>query len=98
MPISDLRIHDNRLPQITKMKGISVRNDVLYTNNKGEESGGIQKRSDKGLQKLQPALQRVLVPDEAVLYLAWAYIRDFIPAKRDPARAPQELAMPVNRR
>jgi hypothetical protein len=52
--------------------GISVRNDVLFTNNKGEDKGPIQKRSEKALQKLIPALQRVLLPAETLLYIARA--------------------------
>ena len=72
MPTADLRIHDNRLAQTTKADSISIRNDVLYTNYKGEEKASVQKRSEKMLQKLQPALQRMLLPDEAVLYVARA--------------------------
>ena len=69
MPAADLRIHDNQLAQATSLEGISVRNDVLYTNYKGEESAGIKRRSEKTLQKLQPALQRMLVPAETVLFV-----------------------------
>ena len=67
MPPADIRIHDNQLAQITSINGISVRNDVLYTNAKGEINSRIQKRSEKSLQKLQPALQRMLLPGETVL-------------------------------
>ena len=50
------------------MDGLSVRDDVLSTNDKGEEKSSVQKRSAKILQKLSPALQRILRPGEAVLY------------------------------
>jgi hypothetical protein len=50
-----------------KLDSISIRNDVLFTDYKGEEKGHIQKRSEKALQKLRPALRRMLLPDEAVL-------------------------------
>jgi len=72
VPTADLRIHDNQLAQTTKVDGVSIRNDVLYTNSSGEEDAGIRKRSEKGLQKLHAALQRMLLPDEAVFYLARA--------------------------
>ncbi len=50
------------------MDGISIRSDVLSTNDKGEEKKSAQKRTGKILQKLCPALQRILRPEEAVLY------------------------------
>ncbi len=51
------------------MDGISIRSDVLSTNDKGEEKDSLQKRTRKILQKLCPALQRILLPEEAVLYV-----------------------------
>jgi len=69
MPAADLRIHANSLVQTTSIGGISVRPDVLNTNYKGEENARIQKRTEKILQKLQPALQRTLLPAETVLYV-----------------------------
>lgn len=66
MPAADLRIYDNP-PQTTNLEGICVRHDVFDTNYKGEEKASIRKRSEKILQKLQPALQRMLLPEEAVL-------------------------------
>jgi len=50
------------------MYGISIRIDVLSTNEKGEEKGSIQKPTQKVLLKLSPALQRILQPGESVLY------------------------------
>lgn len=49
---------------------ISVREDVLFTNHKGEERSGIRKRNTKALEKLRPALERLLQPGESVLYIA----------------------------
>jgi len=69
---ADLPIHDNRPAQNAMIDGISVRNDVLFTNDKGEDQRAIQKRSERALQKLVPALQRVLMPAETVLYIARA--------------------------
>jgi hypothetical protein len=67
MPAADLRIHDTQLPKVTSVDGISVRNDVLYTNYRGEENARTEKRNAKILQKLQPALQRTLLAGETVL-------------------------------
>ena len=70
MPTAELSIHDNRLPQTAKVDAISVRSDVLFTNEKGEDKRPVQKRNERGLQKLMPALQRVLLPDESRTSLA----------------------------
>ena len=72
MPTAELPIHDNRIPQTANIDAISVRSDVLFTNEKGEDKRPVQKRSERGLQKLMPALQSVLLPDETVLYIARA--------------------------
>ena len=69
MPAVDLPIHDNRPVRTANVDGISIRGDVLFTNDKGEENRRIQKRSEKMLQKLHLALQRMLLPDETVLYV-----------------------------
>lgn len=69
MPAADFRVHNNQPAQIITANGISIRKDVLFANDKGEEQERIQKSSEKRLQKLQPALQRMLPPDEAVLHI-----------------------------
>ena len=72
MPAADLRIHENQPVQATNLEGASVRNDVLFTNYKGDENAGIKKRSEKTLRKLQPPLQRMLLPGETVLFVVRA--------------------------
>lgn len=67
VPAADIRIHDNQVVRAVTTDGISVRNDVLATNDKGEEKESVQKRTGKMLQKLRPALERMLQPGEAVL-------------------------------
>ena len=69
---ADLPIHDNKLARTGIFDGISVRNDILFTNDKGEDKRSIQQHSQKALQKLLPALQRVLLPAETVLYIVRA--------------------------
>jgi hypothetical protein len=73
VPSPDLSIHDHQLPQITKVDAISVRGDVLFTNDKGEAKASVQKRSEAALRKLMPPLQTILLPGEAVLYVARAH-------------------------
>lgn len=68
MPAPDLRIHDNQLALTVMVDGISIRSDMVSTNDKGEEKKSVQKRTRKILQKLSPALQRILQPGESVLY------------------------------
>lgn len=68
MPAADIRIHDNQLARTETMDGISVRSDVFSTSEKGEEKESVQKRTKKILEKLSPALQRILVSGETVLY------------------------------
>jgi hypothetical protein len=68
LPAADLRIHDKQLARTMMMDGISIRSDVLSTNDKGEEKESVQKLARKILQKLCPALQHILRPEEAVLY------------------------------
>lgn len=72
MPGADLCIHDSQVPRTALIDSVSVRNDILFTNDKGKDKRSIQKRSEKALQKLAPALQRVLLPAETVLYIARA--------------------------
>jgi hypothetical protein len=46
VPAADLQIH-GQVARITKAEGISVRNDVLFSNDKGEEKSPIQKSSEQ---------------------------------------------------
>jgi hypothetical protein len=72
MPSADLSIHGHQLPQVTKIEAVSLRTDVLFTNDKGEAKRSVEKRSETTLRKLVPALQNVLLPGETVLYVARA--------------------------
>src|SRR5260221_14647277 len=50
------------------LDGVSIRTDVLSTDDKGEQKESVQKRTTKILQKLCPVLQRILLPGETILY------------------------------
>jgi hypothetical protein len=73
MPRADVPIHPNRVSRIVNTEGVGVREDVLYTDPTGEEKAGIRKRNEKQVRKLVPALQRVLQPDETVLFVTQAH-------------------------
>jgi hypothetical protein len=68
MPAADFPIFNNQVARITTLDGVSIRSDVLFANEKGEEKPPIKKRSEKLLRQLSPALQRILRPDEVVLH------------------------------
>lgn len=72
MPRADVPIHPNHTPRIVNTEGVGVREDVLYTDSTGEEYAGIRERNEKQVRKLVPALQRILQPDETVLFVTQA--------------------------
>lgn len=68
MPKPDLSIYPFAVPQPTIVSGIPVRGDVMFTNTKGEERPRGRKKQEKIISKLEPALRRVLLPEETVLF------------------------------
>lgn len=74
MPDANLAIHEKQVPQLTTHTGLRLREDVLYSNAKGEEKAGIRKRTDQALERLKDGLSRLLQPDEAILYVAKAQV------------------------
>ena len=68
MPAADFRIHENQFARTEMLAGVSIRSDVLYANDKGEQKESAQKRTRKILQKLCPVLQRILLPGESIFY------------------------------
>ena len=68
MPAADFRIHENQLARTETLDGVSIRSDVLYTSDTGEQKESVQKRANKILQRLCPVLQRILLPGESILY------------------------------
>jgi hypothetical protein len=69
MPRADISVHPNQLARPTMIDGINVRGDVLFTNADGEEKSSFEKRGTKIVQKLSPALQKVVRPGETLLYV-----------------------------
>jgi hypothetical protein len=65
----NLPIHSTRLPQITPGSGLSIREDVAFTDAQGKERPRFRKAADQILARLQEILPRVLQPREVVLYV-----------------------------
>src|SRR5579872_6917634 len=68
MPRPDIIVYPNTMARTTAMYGISIREDVLFADEKGVDNAGVRRQNEKVLAKLVPALQRTLLPDEVVLY------------------------------
>ena len=70
MAKADIQIHENTAPRPGTLGGLRVREDVAFTDAKGEEDKGARKRVNKALEKLTEVLQRVLAQDESIFYAA----------------------------
>jgi hypothetical protein len=70
VPDKYFSVHPQVSARIASLNGVQVREDLLYTNDKGEEKKSIRKRAEKAIDKLQGILQKVIGPDEAVLFVA----------------------------
>jgi hypothetical protein len=69
MPNSDLPVYTAKLPVLVTRDGLRVREDVLYTNAKGEDHEGSRKRAETALLKVKDILPGVFEPNEAILYI-----------------------------
>jgi hypothetical protein len=65
-------IHPNQAPRTNSIGGIPVREDVLFTDAKGNEKPKLRKAAETSLDKLKSVLPRVLEPGETVLYITAA--------------------------
>ena len=70
MANADIAIHQQQFARTVPLDGISIREDVAFSNHKGVEKASLHKRNLAALEKLRPALARFLQPDEVVLYIA----------------------------
>ena len=69
----NLAIHSTRLPQITPGSGVSVREDVAFSDAQGKERPRLRKTTHQTFSRLQEILPRVLQPREVVLYALAAH-------------------------
>lgn len=65
----NLLIHETQIPKQVSANGISIREDTLYTNAKGEADERSRKRAEEALSSLSEVLPSLLEPNEAVLYV-----------------------------
>lgn len=65
-------IHSNQTPRTSTIGGIPVREDLLFTNAKGDEKPALRKAAETSLDKLKQVLPRLLEPGETVLYITAA--------------------------
>ncbi len=70
MASADLRIHPELPARLTTSYGVQIRQDSIFTDDRGREKKSIRKTTEGYLDKLQEILRMTLAPDEAVLYLA----------------------------
>ncbi len=64
------QIHPNQAPRTNNIEGVSVREDLLFTDAKGQEKANLRKDGEKSLDRLKEILPRMLEPGETVLYIA----------------------------
>jgi hypothetical protein len=69
MPNLDLPIHATQLPRVTTADGVPLREDVLFTNEKGEPDERRKRRALGALSSLREILPSLLEKDETVLYV-----------------------------
>ena len=70
MPDKYFSVYPDHSAQVASINGVQVRVDTLYRNSKGEEKKGVRKLAEKTIDKLQGILQKVIGPDEVVLFVA----------------------------
>jgi hypothetical protein len=69
MPNNDLPIYATQLPRLTTADGVQLREDVLFTNEKGEPDERRKKRALDALSSLRDILPSLLEKDETVIYV-----------------------------
>ena len=69
MPAAEVSIYPNRAPQIVASNGLPIREDVAYSDAKGEESERSRRRAQEAIDKLRDILPSLLEPKEAIFCL-----------------------------
>jgi len=69
MPKADLPIYAMQMPRLISANGVQVREDVLFTNAKGEPDDRSRKRAEEALASLHDILPNLLEPNETILYV-----------------------------
>jgi len=66
---NNVSIHGTQVARLVSANGVSIREDVLYTDAKGDTDERGRKRADEALASLRDVLPDVLEPNETVLYV-----------------------------
>src|SRR2546428_117058 len=69
MPAAEVSIYAGRAPQIVASNGLPIREDVAYSDAKGEESERSRRRAQEAIDKLRDILPSLLEPKEAIFCL-----------------------------
>src|SRR3989441_5208275 len=69
MPAAEVSIYASRAPQIVASNGLPIREDVAYSDAKGEESERSRRRAQEAIDKLRDILPSLLEPKEAIFCL-----------------------------
>ncbi|MGO9640984.1 MAG: hypothetical protein ACLP1Y_06755 [Candidatus Acidiferrales bacterium] len=72
MAESNLQVFPDRLPQVTSVFGVPVREDVCFTDAKGRDNKRVRRIAERSLERLQDILPRVLAPNETVFLISTA--------------------------
>ncbi len=72
MAEANLQVFPERLPVITSVFGVPVREDLAFTDAKGRDSKSVRKSTEQSLERLQSILPRVLAPGETIFMISTA--------------------------
>jgi len=64
-----LPVYADQLPRMVSSNGISIREDVLFTDAKGRQSESSRKRAEALLEKWREVLPPLLEPNETIFYI-----------------------------
>jgi hypothetical protein len=69
MASADLPVYGTQLPRLASANGVSIREDVLHTDAKGEPDERSKKRAEDALADLREVLPSLLEPKETILFV-----------------------------
>ena len=80
-------VHPNQTPRLASHVGVRLREDTAYTDHQGLEVQNIRNHTEKTIDKLKEALNKVLETEEVILCIPAGEMRQaeehirFFPAK-----------------
>ncbi|SRR6266446_2107884 len=64
-----LPIYSDQLPRVVSSNGLSIREDLLFTDAKGRQSDSSRKKAEAVLEKWKDVLPSLLEPNETIFYV-----------------------------